>query len=369
MAAGAGLGALAALEVEGLALLHLVHGVAEAGRGQLVQVAGVGGLLLRQHAALAGADAGAGHLGTHGQGHLGLFGEGAEAHVRDEQRTLQHQGFVRIGADDHLGADRVFVQQRHLVQLGGQELDLFPLGQLVARHAHGADPAMVTDLGQPVFGQVLDVLIVRLLRPAVVILVESLVGLAIVGLGIVQRPGADLVLIHPDLVAFHPGAEAVELFRGIVGADAGLVAVVPVVKATDDISALDAAVGHQGTAVRAAAVEHRDLLLVRPADENQIHAGGQGIGGFQRFDGRPRGQRDLIHCSVLDNISLSIRAGETPTRDHIGFRSLESGGIENGEAHRFVDSGAIDPNNVLLISIGDIRTAGVSDLCSFVLIA
>jgi hypothetical protein len=62
--AGAGLGALTALEVEGLHLLQQVEAPAEAGGGELVEVAAVLGLLLREHPALAGADPGAAELGT-----------------------------------------------------------------------------------------------------------------------------------------------------------------------------------------------------------------------------------------------------------------------------------------------------------------
>ena len=107
VAAGAGLGALAALEVKGLRRLDLVPAEAEARRGQLVEVARVGLLLLGQHAAFARADAGAGQLGAARQRHLGRGRQRAEAHVRHQQRNAQRQRLLRVRADDDLGADRV----------------------------------------------------------------------------------------------------------------------------------------------------------------------------------------------------------------------------------------------------------------------
>ncbi len=100
MAAGAGLGTLAAFEMKRLRALDLVPGESEPGGCQLVEIPGIGRLLLGQHAALAGADARAGQLGAPGQGDLGLLGQGAEAHVRDENGDVQPQRFLRPGSDD-----------------------------------------------------------------------------------------------------------------------------------------------------------------------------------------------------------------------------------------------------------------------------
>jgi len=95
------------------------------------------------------------------------------------------------------------------VQLGGQELNLIPFRQIVAGYAHGADPAVMSDLRETLLGQVLDVLEVRLLDPAVVILVESLVRRSVVWLWVLYRPGTDLVSVDPDLPLCHPCVEPV----------------------------------------------------------------------------------------------------------------------------------------------------------------
>ena len=73
--------------------------------------------------------------------------------------------------------------------------------------------------------------------PPWMILVQALIGIPVVGLRIVHRPGADLVLIHPDLIVLDPGVETMQPLGGIVRADASLVAVVPIVQAADDIAA------------------------------------------------------------------------------------------------------------------------------------
>ena len=74
MSAGAGLGALAALEVKCLHPGQEFLFVAEPGAGQLIEVARVGRLLFGQHAAFTGTDARAGQFGPFRQGNLGLLG-------------------------------------------------------------------------------------------------------------------------------------------------------------------------------------------------------------------------------------------------------------------------------------------------------
>ena len=116
MAAGAGLGRLAAFEMERLHPHHLVPGEAEAGGGVFVEVAAVRGLLLGQHAAFAGGDAGAGKLGAARERDLGRLRQRAEAHVGDDQRDFQRQRLLRIRADHDLGADRLVVEPRRRSQ-------------------------------------------------------------------------------------------------------------------------------------------------------------------------------------------------------------------------------------------------------------
>ena len=89
MAAGAGLGALATLEVERLHLLQVVLGIAKHGAGQFIEIARVGGLFFWQHTALARADAGAGQFRASCQRYLRFFGKSTEAHVRNHQGNIQ----------------------------------------------------------------------------------------------------------------------------------------------------------------------------------------------------------------------------------------------------------------------------------------
>ena len=112
VAACAGLGALAELEVEGLRAGNLVERVPEPARRQLVEVSSVGFLLRWEHAALTGADAGTGKVSATSQRDLGLLRERPEAHVGDEERDLEVEWPVGVGADDDVGGDRVVVEQR-----------------------------------------------------------------------------------------------------------------------------------------------------------------------------------------------------------------------------------------------------------------
>ena len=101
-------------------------------------------------------------------------------------------------------------------QLGGEDLDLLPLGELVPGHAHGADPAVVAHLGESMLRQVLDVLGVRLFRPAVDILVQALIGIPVIGLRVGTGPGPDFVLVHPDLPVLDPGIESMQPLGRVV---------------------------------------------------------------------------------------------------------------------------------------------------------
>jgi len=67
---------------------------------------------------------------------------------------------------------------------------------------------------------------------------------------------------------------------------------------TDDVAALDATIRHQCPPVCAATVEHRNLVLIRPADNDHVYAGGECIGGFQRLKVGPGGESELLHDSA-----------------------------------------------------------------------
>jgi hypothetical protein len=92
---------------------------------------------------------------------------------------------------------------------------------------------MAANLAEPVVGQMLDVLIMRLFGPTVKIPIKTLIGVSIIRLGVLQFPGNYLVFIDPDDSIFNPGAEAFLPFLGIIGTHTCLVAVVPPVEPTD----------------------------------------------------------------------------------------------------------------------------------------
>ena len=156
MASGPGLRRLPGLEVKRPNVREQVFGVTELGRAQLEHVPGVGGVLFRQHSAFAGCNARARHLGTLGQGRLRLLGQSTEAHVGDEDRDLQPQGFPGIGADHQFGADLHIFSQRLGCQLSRENLDVVPLGKRRPRNAHRSHRAVMPGLVEPIPCQGVD---------------------------------------------------------------------------------------------------------------------------------------------------------------------------------------------------------------------
>ena len=159
VASGSRLGTLPALEVEGLHLLQEFHLEAETPRGQLVEVATVLGLLLREHAALARADPRSRRFGALGQRRLRLFAERAKAHVRHEEGDLQPQRLGGTRADHELGFYLFVVEKWHAVELGRHDLDVVPARELRARHAHGVHAPVMARPLEPVLGHLLDPLL------------------------------------------------------------------------------------------------------------------------------------------------------------------------------------------------------------------
>ena len=123
---------------------------------ELVEVPGVGLLLLGQHAAFAGADPGAGQLGPFGQRDLGLFGECAETHVGHEEGNVEYERFRGVRADRDRRVDRHVVEQWATSELGGDELDVVPLREQLARNAHRRDRSVMADLREPFGRQLAD---------------------------------------------------------------------------------------------------------------------------------------------------------------------------------------------------------------------
>ena len=339
MPAGAGLGALPALEVECLHMLELVPGKAEAARGELVKVAAAGLLLLRQHAALARADAGAGELGPARQRDLGGLGERAEAHVGDQERNIEGEPLLRARPDHHLGADGCVVEMRHAVELCGDELNVVPARQVLARHAHGDDDAVMAGLGKAVPGIALNEADMRFLGRRVRVGVEAEIVVPLEGLRVVLLPGADLVGIDQDLAVLHPRGELGQHLRVIVLADAGIESVVPVVHAADQVLAVDMAVGHERAPVQAAAIEDGDLVVV--AHDAEVDVADQRVGRLavrqlvERLDG------NFVHRLVPSATARLAPRLNRPSRPFVGSgrlalaqQALGIGGDDVGHAEQ-----------------------------------
>ena len=318
--AGAGLGALAELEVQRLhpVEVHLVP--AEPARRQLVEVAGALGLLLGQHAALAGADRGARPLGAARERDLRLRRQRAEAHVGHEHRDVEAQRAGGGRADRHRRVDGFVVQPREAVQLRGEDLQVVPLRELVAGHTHGGDGAVRA--GQPVLGQPVDLRDVRLLRAVLVRVVEQpVVG----GRDAPFRPHRavldELVLVQQHLAVDDVAAEFVDPLGRVVGGDAGVEPVVPAVHAADQVGALDPAVGQQRAPVRAAALEH--VHRGTAAYEHEVDAVGLRVGGCVVGQRVEAGDRDQArgHLQRSEGRGNTVRP---PSAERCGRRYTSS---------------------------------------------
>ncbi len=126
LAAQAGLGRLAQLDLEGVSTGHRRLVPAEVAARHLQDVGLRRVALGGQHAALAGA-----HRHTRlgrapGQGDLGLPRQRPEGHVGDEGRQGQRQGPSGPGAQGGRGVDRLLRQPGPTLELGGGQVEMVP---------------------------------------------------------------------------------------------------------------------------------------------------------------------------------------------------------------------------------------------------
>ena len=242
MATGARLRALPALEMERLGLFDFVPRETEASGSQLIKVTRVRLLLCRQHTALTRADAGASKLRTFRQRNLGFLRERAEAHVGYEQRDVEFHRPVCTRPDNEIRANLLVVQQRQLVQLRHNELDVVPGRQLAPRHAHRRRRPVMAHLRQAFAGELANELDVRLVLGAGRILKRALVRASVVRLRMRSGPRCDFVFVDADLTVLYPTRKLGQYFRVVVFGDACVVPVVPTVNTADEIVAIDVAV-------------------------------------------------------------------------------------------------------------------------------
>ena len=201
MAAGAGFGALSALEVKCLHLLKMLEIPPETGGGKFIEVSLVVLLLFGKHAAFAGTDSGAGQLRARGQSDLGLLRERSKAHITDEQRDIQYQWLFGRRPDHCRGIDRLVLQQRQSRQLPGHQLDRLPLRQLIPGHAHGRHRSVVADVVQAVCREFVDVCDERFVGGVGRLDPAALIAVILVG----HRVGA-LEVRHRRLIQVHVAA-------------------------------------------------------------------------------------------------------------------------------------------------------------------
>ncbi len=270
MAASAGLGALPALEMKCLRLLYLVPRKSESCRGQFVKVTGVRGLFFGQHAALTRANPGSGQLGAFRESNLRLFRQCTETHVGHEQWNVELEWLVCIAADHYVGTHRFFIEQRQFVQLAYDELYVVPFRQLITRHAHRRGLTVVSDLAQALIGQITNEFDIRFVGRSRVILVDTLVGIALVRLRMGFGPGFYLILIDQHITVFDPRVELRQRFRVLVLTDTRVEAVVPTMHATDQVIAFDETVRHQRATMRTTAVHDRHFVIESNYDEIDI---------------------------------------------------------------------------------------------------
>ena len=123
---GSGLRALAELEVERLHLLEHIPRPSEARRRELIEVARVLGLLLRQHATFTRTDPRTRELRAPRQRGLRLLRQCAERHVGHEHPDVEEKRLPRVRSDAHFGADRNIIEERKSRKLRRDKLDRIP---------------------------------------------------------------------------------------------------------------------------------------------------------------------------------------------------------------------------------------------------
>ncbi len=197
----------------------------------------------------------------------------------------------RARSDHHPGLHGRLVCEGAARELRGEELNVGPARELGQGHTHGRDRSVVADARVPLAGQLLDVCVEGFFRRAVRILVRPEVDLTIPGLRVLLGPRLHLGLVdhHGVGVEIDPRLEPLEHFVVGVLAHPRVDAVVPSVKATDEVRTVDEPIGQQGASMQAAPVEHRDLVV--GADHHQVDTTDQSVGRGAVGKGAPR--RDL----------------------------------------------------------------------------
>ncbi len=130
--------------------------------------------------------------------------------------------------------------------------------------------------------------------------IKAEIGIAVEGLGVVFRPGVDLVGVHPDCAILKPGIELRQLLVIGILRHARVETVIPVVHAADQVATTHETVGHQRAAVQAAAIKNRYVLV--EAHNHQIDFANERILRRAIWKIGESGDRNLVHGAVPFNV-------------------------------------------------------------------
>ena len=144
------------------------------------------------------------------------------------------------------------------------------------------------------------------------ILVQTLVGVTIVWLRMLVRPGFQFVFVDEHFAALDPGRESWQGFPVVVLADARIEAVVPTVHTANQVIAVDMAIRHECATVGAAAVEHTDRFVV--AYDPQTKLEDILCNKFNQNESKI----DLNQCVPQRLLPMTIAAFKTPLLRDLG---------------------------------------------------
>jgi len=212
----------------------------------------------------------------------------------------------RVRPDDQAGVDRHIVELGKSGELRRDKLDVIP-----GRERRGGDPhchhrTMMPDAVEATGSELVNFFDVRLIRGAVVVLIHPLIYRRVVRLWIVDFPRSDLVGIYPDHAVLDPGRELVEDLRRVIGRNAGVEPVVPVVHSTYEVVATNRPIREERASMKAAAVEDGHIVVV--ADDDQVDIADQRGERLTIAQVVPFRDLDHLHCCPLVDGSLRSSA-------------------------------------------------------------
>lgn len=142
--------------MKGLHIIEQVPAPAKLRRCELVEIAGVGLAFLEKGPALTRADPCSREFCATRKRDLCFLGQGTKAHIRDEQWDLEGQRSRSPRSKGDLSSDDGIVHQRLGSELGCQDLDVVPMGQVPSWDTHGPHFAMMTERLETISSKAMD---------------------------------------------------------------------------------------------------------------------------------------------------------------------------------------------------------------------